>query len=117
MTSEGSTTSEERGMKRAQIQDGEDQGEWTREYERWLEELERDVIQAEYGYEPGEFTVYADHWVEMYERGLTPLAAFQRALDAYADARREEEAARKANWERIQREDAAFIAASKGADQ
>jgi hypothetical protein len=71
-------------IKRAQIQDGEDQGEWTPDYERWIEELERDVVQGEFGYEPGEFTVYADHWVEMYERDLTPLAAFAEVLLCYA---------------------------------
>lgn len=86
-----------------------DQGDWTDAYSAWLRELEEDVIQAEFGYEPGEFTVYADHWAYLYEEGLTPAAAWQRALDAHAEARRESDEARKANWERIQREDAEAI--------
>ncbi len=81
---------------------------FTGAYRNWLDNLETDVIQGEYGYEPGEFTVYADHWVALYEEGLTPAAAFKRALDGFAQARREKEAARLANYERIKRTDAGY---------
>lgn len=70
-------------------------------FRAWLDVLEEDVIQGEYGYEPGEFTVYPDDWRAMFRRGLTPAQAFKRVLDAHAEARRAEDAARKANWERI----------------
>jgi hypothetical protein len=96
-------------IKRAQIQDGEDQGEWTPDYERWIEELERDVVQGEFGYEPGEFTVYPDAWRSLYENGLSPRDAFQRALDAHAAKRAQDDADRKANWARIQQADAELL--------
>ncbi len=79
---------------------------FTGAYRSWLDQLDQDVIQNEYGYEPGEFTVYADHWVALYEEGLTPAAAFKRALDGFAQQRREDEAARLANYERIKQADA-----------
>jgi hypothetical protein len=58
-------------------------------FRAWLNELDEDVIQGEYGYEPGEFTVYSSHWHPLYLEGLAPAEAFKRALDAFADERRE----------------------------
>lgn len=78
-------------------------------FAEWIDRLEEDVVQGEYGYEPGEFTVYPDHWRAMFGEGLTPAEAFKRALDAHGEARREDDAARKANWARIQREDAEAV--------
>ncbi|GJE54530.1 hypothetical protein [Methylobacterium thuringiense] len=75
----------------------------------WIHELDVEVIQGEYGYEEGEFTVYPDHWKPLFREDLTPQQAFRRALDAFGEARRQEDADRKANWERIQAEDAAAI--------
>lgn len=78
-------------------------------FKDWIVALEEDVIQSEYGYEPGEFAVFPEHWEPMWREGLTPAQAFRRVLDAHADARRDEEAERLANWERIQAEDRAAI--------
>lgn len=50
----------------------------------WIEQLDEDVIQGEYGYERGEFTVFPDHWRPLFDEGLTPAQAFKRALDAHA---------------------------------
>lgn len=58
-------------------------------FREWLRVLDEDVIQGEYGYEQGEFTVYAEHWHEHYRQGLTPAQSFKRALDAFAEDRRE----------------------------
>lgn len=52
-------------------------------FDQWIETLDEEVIQGEYGYERGEFTVYPDHWRGMFDEGLTPLQAFKRALDAH----------------------------------
>jgi hypothetical protein len=57
-------------------------------FREWIRALDEDVIQGEYGYEDGEFTVYSDDWHPMYAEGLTPAAAFKRALDAFAKDRR-----------------------------
>lgn len=73
-------------------------------FDDWLDELET-VILPDFGFEPSEFTVYAEHWRPAYDQKKTPREAFQSALDAHGEARREEEAAKRANWERIQRED------------
>lgn len=80
------------------------------DFDAWIEDLDETVIQGEYGYEDGEFTVYPEHWKPMWREGLTPRAAFVRALDAHGAARRDEEAARLENWRRIQVADAATIA-------
>lgn len=72
----------------------------------WIQALDEDVIQGEYGYEDGEFTVYPEHWRPMWREGLTPSQAFQRALDAHDEARQLEDEERAANWARIQAEDA-----------
>lgn len=80
-------------------------------FDEWLTTLDETVIQGDYGYEDGEFTVYPEAWEPMWREGLTPAAAFQRALDAHAEAQREEEAQREANWQRIKLEDAAAIVA------
>lgn len=79
-----------------------------RDFDSWIRELDEGVIQGEYGYEDGEFTVYPEHWCPMFRRGLTPQQAFRRALDAHAEARREEDERRAANWARIQAADAAL---------
>lgn len=78
-------------------------------FRAWLRELDEDVIQADYGYEPGEFTVFAEHWHPMYLEGITPAAAFKRALDAHAEDRRERERLLKQNSARIQAADAAIL--------
>lgn len=83
-------------------------------FRSWIEELEVDVIQSEFGFEPGEFTVYREHWRPAWREGLTPLAAFRRALDASAEARRERDEDRKANYERIKRDDAALLSQHQG---
>lgn len=77
-------------------------------YREWLRALEEDVIQDEFGYEPGEFTVYPDHWYSLYMEGLTPLQAWKRALDAHKERRDEEDRAKAENWQRIQKEEAAY---------
>lgn len=74
-------------------------------FDRWIDALETEVIQGEYGYEPGEFTVYPDHWRKPFSDGLTPSEAFRRALDAYANARIAEDVAKAENWKRIQEAD------------
>lgn len=63
-------------------------------FDRWIDSLNEDVVQGEYGYEPGEFTVYPDEWRALYKEGLTPAQAFKQALDAFAEARREDERAK-----------------------
>ena len=80
-------------------------------FDRWMRELNEDVIQGEYGYEEGEFTAYPELWRPLYDEGLTPAAAFKRALDAYGQAREDEERQKAENWARIQAEDAAVIGA------
>lgn len=79
-------------------------------FDRWIQVLREDVIEGEFGYEPGEFTVYREHWHPLFKEGLTPRQAWQRALDAFAEGRREDERLRDENWARIQREDAEAIA-------
>jgi hypothetical protein len=79
-------------------------------YRDWLDELETKVIQDEFGYEPGEFTVYTTHWSPLYEEGLTPRQAWQRALDGYAQVRKEREVEQAANWARIVSADEAAMA-------
>lgn len=76
-------------------------------FRRWLQVLECDVIQGEFGYEPGEFTVYPEHWHPLFKDGLTPAQAWQRALDGFVEARRERERLKAENWARIQAADAA----------
>lgn len=80
----------------------------SRPFDEWIDELEENVIQGEFGFERGEFTVYPEHWRPMWCEGLTPAAAFRRALDAHAEAQRAEEERLRLNWERIQAEDAAL---------
>ena len=83
-------------------------------FDDWIDELDEEVIQGAYGYERGEFAVYPELWRPMWIEGLTPAQAFKRALDAFGEARREEEERRQANWERIQAEDRAALAAAQG---
>lgn len=80
------------------------------DFDEWIRVLDEDVIQDEYGYEDGEFAIFPELWRGMFDGGLTPAAAFRRALDAHDEARKQEEADRQANWERIQREDAEAVA-------
>ena len=83
-----------------------------RKFNDWIDDLRENVVEGEYGYEPGEFTVYPEHWRSMFREGLTPSQAFRRALDGFAEARKQEDAERLANWRRIQAEDAALLAAN-----
>jgi hypothetical protein len=58
-------------------------------FDAWIETLEVDVIQGEYGYERGEFSVFPELWWPLYERGLSPSQAFAHALEAHREARGE----------------------------
>lgn len=80
----------------------------SKRFDEWIRALDEDVIQGEYGYEEGEFAVYPELWRSMYRQGLTPAQAFQRALDANGEARREDERRDAENWARIQAEDAKY---------
>jgi hypothetical protein len=79
----------------------------TARFERWIQTLEEDVIQQDFGYEPGEFTVYPTLWRRFYDEGLTPPQAWQRALDAHANGRVQDECERAINYARIKYEDSA----------
>jgi hypothetical protein len=79
------------------------------DFRAWIETLDKDVIQGEFGYEEGEFSVFPDAWRRFYDQGLSPAEAFARALAAADDARRENERLRLENWERIRREDDALL--------
>lgn len=79
-------------------------------FDRWIQVLREDVIEREFGYEPGEFTVYREEWRSLFKEGLTPRQAWQRALDAFTEARRKADQLKTENWERIQREDTEAIA-------
>jgi hypothetical protein len=79
-------------------------------FNSWIRELDEDVIQGEFGYERGEFTVFPDHWRPLYREGLSPRAAWQRALDAFAAERAERDRLAAENWERIQVADSALRA-------
>lgn len=81
-------------------------------FSAWLDTLRDNVIEDEFGYEPGEFTVYSTHWRPLFDEGLTPRQAWQRALDGFAHARREDDDARRANYARIVSEDEALRARS-----
>lgn len=59
------------------------------QYRKWLDVLEHEVIEDEFGYEPGEFTVYSGAWEELYKEGLSPREAWQRALDGHRNARKD----------------------------
>lgn len=83
-------------------------------FDRWMRELNEDVIQGEYGYEEGEFTAYPEMWHSLYVEGLAPSAAFKRALDAYGRAREEEERQKAENRARIQAENAALSGLQEG---
>ena len=50
-------------------------------FEKWIEILEVEVIQGEFGYEPGELSVMPELWRPYFCQGLTPHQAFDRALD------------------------------------
>ena len=84
------------------------------DFDAWIERLSVDVIQGEYGFEENEFTVFPEVWQPYYDEGLSPEAAFRRALHAYDQRRREEETAARANWARIQAEDARLLAKDQG---
>ncbi len=55
-------------------------------YRAWLDVLNEDVIQGEFGYEEGEFTAFPSLWHPLYAEGLTPRQAWQRALDAHRNS-------------------------------
>ena len=57
-------------------------------FERWIQELRRDVIKGMYGHQESEYTVCPDAWRWLYERGLTPAEAFRCALDAHSEGQR-----------------------------
>lgn len=57
----------------------------------WIRTLDEDVIQGEFGYEENEFDVFPDHWRPLFDEGLTPRQAWQRALDAFREARNEKD--------------------------
>lgn len=57
------------------------------QFDQWITALREDVIEGEYGYEEGEFDVFPAMWHPLYKEGLTPTQAWQRALDAYREAR------------------------------
>lgn len=82
-------------------------------FDEWIRALDEDVIQGEFGYEEGEFTVYTSHWRPLFDQGLTPRQAWQRALDGYANARRDADAAKTANYARIVSEDEAAVARAR----
>jgi hypothetical protein len=82
---------------------------YTVKFRKWMRQLEEDVIQAEYGFEPGEFSVFPSHWRPMYVKGLTPNAAFRKALDALAADREQKDRERKERWSAIQASDARAI--------
>lgn len=94
-----------RAPRKASESQDDDGQEWSEAYLAWLRDLEERVIQGEHGYEPGEFGVYPESWAQMYEDGLTPDAAWRRAMEAHAQARRDEDAAQKARYELIKRDD------------
>lgn len=56
-------------------------------YRAWLDILNEDVIQGEFGYEEGEFTAYPSLWHHLYAEGLTPREAWQRAMDDFKEQR------------------------------
>jgi hypothetical protein len=78
-------------------------------FDEWIDTLEEDVVQGEYGYEQGEFTVYPEHWRALFDEGLTPSQAFDRALKAASDARKDREREAAERWERIQAADRAAL--------
>lgn len=84
-------------------------------FDAWIRELTEDVIEDEFGYERGEFNVFPDLWRPLFKEGLTPRQAWQRAMDAHAAARREEDAAKAANYARIVADDEAFVARHRNA--
>lgn len=88
----------------------DDEGYVTDAYRVWLTSLNDDVIEGEFGYEPGEFTVYSSRWIPLYEEGLTPREAWQRALDGFAQKRRQDNETKLANYARIVSEDEAAVA-------
>lgn len=63
-------------------------------FDEWIDDLEENVVQGEYGYEQGEFTVYPDLWRASFDKGLTPPQAFKIALDAFAEGRKADDEAR-----------------------
>lgn len=52
-------------------------------FDVWMDTLNEDVIQDEYGYEPGEFNATPSLWRPLFDLGLTPSEAFARALRAH----------------------------------
>lgn len=82
-------------------------------FEDWIDELNERVIQEEFGYEAGEFSVFPEHWWSLFDEGLSPRQAWQRALDQLGETRREDDARRADEWDRMQASDAALSLATK----
>jgi hypothetical protein len=85
----------------------------SKQFREWIQTLDEDVIQSEFGYERGEFTIYTSHWYPLFKEGLTPREAWQRALDGFAAQRKADDKAKTANYVRIVTEDQAAIARQK----
>lgn len=79
-------------------------------FNEWIRELEEDVIQGEFGFEPGEFIVYREHWRPAFREGLTPIAAWNRALAAHKDVADKREKEHRENFDRINADDEVFLA-------
>ena len=84
------------------------------DFDAWIRMLDEDVIQGEFGYEPGEFNIFPSLWRHLYDEGITPKQAWRRALDEHANTRREEDAAKAANYARIVAADQAIRDKSTG---
>ncbi len=93
----------------------DNEAKMSKKFDEWIRVLDEDVIQGEYGYEDGEFTIYTTHWRPLFDEGLTPLQAFQRALDGFAQARRKDDEAKSTNYARIVSEDEAAVARERAA--
>ena len=74
-------------MVRCHRDDGTTEADHDAAFREWMDTLNEDVIQGEYGYERGEFTAFPDLWHPLYVEGLTPAQAFKRALDLFAEDR------------------------------
>jgi hypothetical protein len=53
------------------------------DFDRWMDVLNEEVIQGEYGYEHGEFEAYPSLWWSLYHRRMTPSEAFAYALKVH----------------------------------
>lgn len=65
----------------------DDNGSLGDDFDRWVRELDEDVIQGEYGYEQGEFSVFPSLWWSLYHRKLSPRDAWLVALNEHKKER------------------------------